>query len=324
MKKILTTLVLTLWISLNATEIIPRHQLTFFPIDRALLQAMSTTISNNRPYLIMARIKNDAKDIQNMQKFLNKNHINFKLVEYPQANGSVYCEIDTKTKIGAIKILSILERYSNVRVYAGKNLLPYAGENETYVKYDKNTIFSDVVQEKYMIAILMAEASSAKAFIHAREASIEAYMNDFFKRFTISPFMKMTQTQEGKDIYLPQYVGDYGVVFNADYEDIDKHLRYQNHSFYTIVKQSYQQITQKSIKNIKPIFEKKYINTDNGWLDYFNKAYLSNSYSVTELKTTVNSKGVHIYCVDSDVKMCKTQAELKEQLEQQNMFFNLK
>lgn len=305
---------------LSAKNIIPKHQLSFFPIDREMLSALTTTISGNKKFLIVMRVDKSAKVELNILRHIKNIGLNYKVLQYLQNNNSIYIKIDAISEQKAKNVINMIKN-TNASIFVGKNLIPLFDDHTTmYEKYDLDSVFSDEVQEKYLIANLMNNAAGAIQSNSLSEVVIESYISNFFNRGSIVASQKIERDENGKDRCLPEYVGDFGFVVNPD-DDMNENDRYENSSFYNDFLKTYKEMYKKDFRLQKALILPKSIKNNEDWLDFFHKSLLSFAYNKKELKYQKNSKGKEIFCVNSDVKFCKTKKELEVILEEQNKFF---
>lgn len=319
-------------ISINRIET-PKMQLKVFPITKSFLYSMSETISSNRKFLVVAyTLMPDVKKLKKAVSFLQKENISFEVLTKKLGNKERdYLYIDTNSSPNALTVIKHMEMIG-MAVKVGKNLLPIdaigSEAGSFFSRFKREDIFSDKVQDTYLIQKLQNLALECLKNNHLLESVVESYMNDLFGRDSIDitgePKM-IEDVENGRMEYAPAFVSEFGTtICNCTYDEVVPTAEYKNISFYNAFQHNHKRLfgesytLKKALKkvSIKPLK----LTTNNELLHYFNSSYLSDVYSEKELKYTTNSKGVTIFCVrgNDGVKLCKTKKEILNQISLQN------
>lgn len=317
----------------------PTMQLRAFPITKSFLYSMSETISNHRKFLVVVfSPKEDTAKIKKATSFLKKENIPFNVLtrkndidkgdKYTTIKKRSYLYIDAKSASQAFTAIKYMEKIDNMVVMVGKNLIPSDIINKAYgifySKLKKEDIFSDKVQDAYLIQQIQDLAMECLKNNHLLESVVESYMNDLFWRdgMNIIGLPKMDADMMN---YEPSFVSEFGTtICNCNYDEVVPKAEYANTSFYKAFQHNHKRLfgepytLKKALKkvSIKPLK----LTTNDELLHYFNSSFLSDAYSMKELKYTTNSKGVTIFCVrgNDGVRLCKTKKEILNQISLQN------
>jgi hypothetical protein len=307
--------------------ILPKNQIKIFPINKSFLYAMSETISGNYKYLVVGySFEQNNQAIEKMIAFLNESKITF---EKMQRN---YYYTKPKNSSEAFAVAYKMQSLG-LSVLMGKNLIPYEAvgdwaEGSYFSKISIDKIFNDEIQDAYLVSKIQNDAAAAMYAKRYIETVIETYATyDLHIRGfsdAIMPMREFTEEETGTQ-YALAYQGAYGSIFIYDNRDIVPNARYDNVSFFQTFQNNYKKLFGKKFSledaraeiTISPLNLK----SNEEYLKYFNVCFASDSYYESELKHTINSKGITIFCVDSKRdrnKICKTKEELKKHLKLQN------
>jgi len=316
--------------------ILPKVQLSKFPITEEFLQAMTKTISNERKYLLATRGTSSFTNIE-IESFLKKNKITYRqLFKEHKSIGSIKKSslflIDNKDKDECLSLGRKLNDLG-VFVFIGKNLIPYEFlTGSMYLnQYKKEDYLNNEVQDAYLIFKMQEFAYSYQESSFFLENVIENYASILYGR--------NTQMCSMRDVYDEETgVSEQNTCFSVHYSSIDpcstdsineeKPYQFMNSIFYQNFQKNYKKMYGKefTISNARKKVKIASLTLldDKEKLYYFNNSFFCSSYRKDELYVQINSKKKKIFCLDSKRdgnKICKTEEEVLKALKKQNSVF---